>query len=133
MIRLLIILIIPINCFSSDLFGSNPLNEMPPLEQESPEVIRQRAINMAQRAMFAYPVPRRIRKKIEEKFDALVGKEFAATIGAFYIAINKQEVSSRYINRLTVGGMGGTFRPDFGYQIREKNSYIGLFYFRGFP
>ena len=133
MIKLLIFLIIPIDCLSSDLFGSNPLNEMPPLQQESPEVIRQRAINMAQRAMFAYPVPKKIRKNVEKKFDQLVGKEFAATIGAIYIAINRQEVSSRYINRMTVGGMGGTFRPDFGYQIREKNSYVGLFYFRRFP
>jgi hypothetical protein len=127
------LIFISTECFGFDFFQTNPLNETPPLQLESPERNRQRAINMAQRAMFAYPEPRRIRKSIEGRLTGMVGKEFAATLGIFYTGINNQEISSRYIRNLTFPLGGGSIRPDVGLQIRQKNSYFGLFYLRSFP
>jgi hypothetical protein len=131
--RFFLILIISLPCYGFDFFESNPLNETPPQMVEPPERNRLRAINMAQRAMFAYPEPRRLRRSVEQKFDQLVGKEFAATLGVIYVGYNNQEISTRYVRNLTVGAFGGSIRPDIGFHLDRNNTYVGFFYLRGFP
>ena len=88
---------------------------------------------MAQRAVFSYPTPRKIKARVEKKFDELAGKEFAATIGALYIAIREKEVSTRYIRHITIPFAGGSIRPDIGVQLERENTYGAIFFIKRFP
>jgi len=111
----------------------NSLNDISPYGFEPQDKRVRRAINQAQKALYILPAIKSKTKHYEKKMNKYIDKEFAATIGMFYIAVNKKEISSRYIKNLSTSAYGGTLRPDLGYQIEQENFYWGLFYTKAFP
>jgi len=92
-----------------------------------------RAINQAQKALYAVPIVKDRKRHYEKRAMKYIDKEMAATLGMFYIAFNKKEISTRYIKNLSAPMAGGTFRPDMGFQIEQANFYWGLYFTKAIP
>lgn len=124
-----------LSCFAQDnqFKDPNSFNDISPYGFEPQNKRIRRAINQAQKAIYAHPMVKFKKRYYEKKVTQVLNREFAATMGMFYIAFNKKEVSTRYIKNLSAPVAGGTFRPDLGYQIEQDNFYWGLFYTKAIP
>ena len=131
----LFFILFPSICLSQDSQFKDPntFNDINPYGYEPHDKRVRRAINQTQKALYDVPVLKNKKRSYEKRITKYINKEVAATLGVFYVAFNKKEVSTRYIKNLSVPLYEGTFRPDLGFQIEQENFYWGLFYTKAIP
>lgn len=131
----LLLILFTLPCLAQDdqFKDPNEFNDISPYGFESQSKRIRRGVNQAQKALYAVPSVKQKKRHYEKKITQLLNKEFMATMGMFYIAFNKKEVSTRYIKNFSTPAYGGTFRPDIGFQIEQDNFYWGLSYTKAIP
>ena len=82
------------------------------------------AANHIQKALLAYPVVKKTRKKIEKKIysNLPIGKETVAVIGSAVTTISKGSIDTRVIKKMDFELLGATFRPNANYNFKNNNA-----------
>lgn len=89
------------------------------------DAVTRAAFKYAQRALFAYPAPKKLRKSAERYVFSLlpVEKENVIMVGGIGYALASGSISTKNFNNLRFGVMGWNVSPELNFNFRNNEMF----------